>query len=111
MRATEKPKWMQIGSESYELKYDYKILVKTANWLIDKGHLNRSECPIKISDRAERCIINSTPIHPTGMQFERQHKLKNGLYIERKWNRKHAIQHSKTLLKKYGYDPAILQTK
>ena len=109
MQATEKSKRIQLDGVNYELRYDYEILVITANWLIDKGHLNRSECPIKISDRAERSIINSTPIHPTGMQFERQHKLKNSLYLERKWNRKHAIQHSKTLLKKYKYDPKILR--
>ena len=57
----EKTMWMQIGSENYELRYTKEILVNTANWLIDKGYLKHADSPLKISARAKRSLINSTP--------------------------------------------------
>lgn len=110
MRATEEPKWIQIGSESYELGHQYEILINTANWLINKGHLKPSDCPIKVSSQAKKnYLINSTPTHSTGKKFSRKKRLKNGLYIESHSNR--AERYAKRLLEKYGYDPAILQIK
>ena len=94
----EKPKRMQIGNESYELRYQSEILINTANWLIDKGHLKPSDCPVKLATRDQFIISTS----------ERgRNKLKKGLYIERYSGR--ARRYAQKLLKKYGYDPAILK--
>ena len=109
MQATKNPKRMQIRSESYELGHQYEILINTANWLINKGHLKPSDCPIKVSPQAKNYLINSTPIHSTCKKFSREKKLKNGLYIESYSNR--AERYAKRLLEKYGYDPVILQIK
>ena len=93
----EKPKRMQIGNESYELRYQSEILINTANWLIDKGHLNPSDCPIKLATR-DRFIISTS---------ERgRNKLKKGLYIERYSRR--ARRYAQRLLEQYGYDPKKL---
>ena len=107
MQATEKPKRMQIGSENYKLSQKNAILINTANWLIDKGHLKPSDCPVKVSSQAKNYLINSTPTHPTGKKFSRKKKLKNGLYLES--HSKRAERYAKRLLEKYEYDPAILQ--
>ena len=109
MQATEKPKRMQIGSENYKLSQKNEILINTANWLIDKGHLTPSDCPLKVSPQAKNYLINSTPIHSTGKKFSRKKKLKNSLYIES--HSKRAERYAKRLLEKYGYDPVILQIK
>ena len=107
---TEISKRIQIGSESYEFSYGNEILVNTANWLIDKGHLKHAECPIKISPRAKtRILIGSTPIHPRGNKFVSAKKLKNDLYIETHASIEQIIEYAKRLLEKYGYDPEILK--
>ena len=93
-----KPKRMRIGNESYELRYQSEILINTANWLIDKGHLKPSDCPVKLASRDQ--FIISTP--------ERgRNKLKKGLYIERYSRR--ARRYAQRLLEHYGYDPEMLQ--
>ena len=71
-----KPKRMQIGNESYELEYKYEILVKTANWLIDNGHLKPSECPVKLTSRAKIYFINRRPERAPDLKFWRPQKLK-----------------------------------
>ena len=107
---TEIPKRILIGSESYEFSYGNEILVNTANWLIDKGHLKHAECPIKISPRAKtRILIGSTPTHPRGNKFVSAKKLKNGLYIETHASIEQIIEYAKRLLEKYGYEPEILK--
>ena len=119
----EKPKQMGAGRVKHEMtlndvKYDlrfvYEILVTVANWLIDRGALKESDCPIKLTTRGGkrvRDVINRTPVHTSGKDFTRPRKLKNGLYIETNISSKLAIDSAKRLLKKYGYDPEILKVE
>ena len=96
----EKPKRMQIGNESYELRYKSEILINTANWLIDKGYLKPSDCPVKLATRDQFIISTS----------ERgRNKLKKGLYIERYSGR--ARRYAQRLLELYGYNPKILKVE
>ena len=86
---TEKSKWMQIDGDNYELKYKYEILVNTANWLIDKGDLKPSDCPIK------KVQGNSDLINKTGNNLEDARELKNGLYIDNSVNSiKRRVRHN-----------------
>ena len=99
---TGKPKRMQIGSENYELRYKKEILINTANWLIDKGYLKSSDCPVDIGIQAKIIIIAKSP-----NTLKEPRKLKNGLYIEYQYSRR-APEFAQRLLKKY-YVPAMLQ--
>ena len=106
---TEKPKRIQINGESYELEYKYDILVNTANWLIDKGYLKPSDCPVKLTSQAKNYFINRTLERaPDRKKFWHPKKLKNGLFIEAGPSNK-AIENAQKLLKKYGYDPEMLK--
>ena len=103
---TEIPKRMQIDSESYELgpRQGYKILVNTANWLIDKGDLKPSDCPIK------KIQGKSDLINKTGNSLETPRPLKRGLYIDTHGIiKKTVIPYAEKLLEDYGYDPKILK--
>ena len=112
----KKPKRMQIGSESYELRHGLEILVNTANWLIDKGDLKPSDYPIKVVKgtrlKGSRYLINSIPKHTehiSGVDFRGGHKLKNGLFIETSHSNPQKIDYAKRLLALYKYDPEILK--
>ena len=67
---------MQINGESYELEYKYDILVNTANWLIDKGYLKPSDCPVKLTSQAKNYFINRTPERAPDLKFWHPKKLK-----------------------------------
>ena len=97
---TQKPRRIQIDGASYELEYKYEILVNTANWLIDNGHLKPSECPVKLTSRAKIYFINRMPERAPDLKFWRPQKLKNGLFIEADRS-DIAIENAKKLLKKY----------
>ena len=112
----QKPKRMQIGSESYELRHGLEILVNTANWLIDKGDLKPSDYPIKVVKgtrlKGTRYLINSIPKHTehiSGVDFRDGYKLKNGLFIETSHSNPQKIDYAKRLLALYKYDPEILK--
>ena len=112
----KKPKRMQIGSESYELRHGLEILVNTTNWLIDKGDLKPSDYPIKVVKgtrlKGSRYLINSIPKHTehiSGVDFRGGHKLKNGLFIETSHSNPQKIDYAKRLLALYKYDPEILK--
>ena len=107
-KQTEGSKRMQIGDDNYELEYKYDILVNTANWLIDKGYLKPSDCPVKLTSQAKNYFINRTPERAPDLKFWHPKKLKNGLFIEADRS-DIAIENAQKLLKKYGYDPEMLK--
>ena len=99
---TKKPKRMQIGSESYELRYKKEIFINTANWLIDKGYLKSSDCPVDIGIQKKIIVIDKNP-----NTLKEPRKLKNGLYIEYQYSRR-APDFAQRLLEKCDA-PEILQ--
>ena len=103
---TGKPKRMQIGNESYELKYGYEIFVNTANWLIAKGNLKSSDSPLKVNPDARRNYISDAIENNYPQDWA---KLENGLYIYKNLQGNQSLQNAKKLLEHYGYDPEILQ--
>ena len=106
------PQQMQIDDRHYKLIHNFEILVNTANWLIDKGNLKPSDCPIdvtRVTRSNKRVLIDREPIHPSDKEFSAPRKPKNGLYIEGHASLKSAIDYSKRLLTKYGYDPEMLR--
>ena len=109
MRRLKRPQHMQIDDRHYELAYDFEILVKTANWLIDKGNLKSSDCPIDVTRGNKRVLINRKPEHSPDQEFLAPKELKGGLYIEGHASLKSAIDYSKRLLVEYGYDPEMLR--
>ena len=104
-----KPRRVQIDDVHYELKYVFEIMVHTANWLIDKGNLKLSDCPIKVTRSGKRVLIDRTPVQPSGREFYNPKQLKRGLYLECYTPLKETIDDSKKLLEKYGYDPEMLK--
>ena len=100
---TGNPKRMQIGSENYEFRYKKEILINTANWLIDKGDLKSSDCPVDIGIQAKIIVIDKNL-----NTLKEPRELKNGLYIEYQYSRR-APEFAQRLLKKYCYDPTMLQ--
>lgn len=98
-----------VNDTRFEIKFTYQIIVFVADWLIDQGHLNASECPIKLSRGTKRYLINRLPKHPTGKEFTAKVKLKNGLYIETHASTKRNVQLANSLLKKYDYPEGTLR--
>lgn len=106
---TERPKRMQIDSESYELGPGYKILVNTANWLIDKDALKVSD-RIKLSRQGSKnSRLNLFEDKIQNGRTRDWTKLKNGLYIYKNLKIEDSIKNAQKLLKKYGYDPEMLK--
>ena len=101
---------MTLDGVPYDLRYSYEILVTVANWLINRGALQKSDCPVKMTARSKRDAINRTPVHTaTNKDFVAPRELKNGLYIETHQSTRNAIDQAKALIIKYGYDPKILK--
>ena len=102
---------MQIDDVHYELRNSFEILVNTANWLIDKGNLKLSDCPIDVTRGDKRVLINRKPVHPSDQEFRSSHQLKNGLYVECHASLKNTIDYSKRLLAKYEYNTEMLKVE
>ena len=98
-----KPKRMQIGSKRYEWGPKKEIFINTANWLIDKGDLKSSDCPVDIGIQKKIIVIDKNP-----NTLKEPRELKNGLYIDYQYSRR-APDYAKRLLEKYRYDPEMLQ--
>ena len=101
------PTKIRINSDTYEIQRLYEILVKTAEWLIKKGKLKKSDCPIWSGYK--RYLINLEPKHKSGDDFKSPKRLSNGTYIEVNFNAEGCIRMAQRLVEKFGYHNGILE--
>lgn len=100
---------MRIGGDTFAIKYSYEILINTAEWLIRKGKLKRSDCPVLIGHK--RYLINTEPKHKYGDNFRTPRRLSNGLYIEIHYGTAACINNARRLLERFGYRGDMLEVR
>lgn len=103
------PRKMQIGSDTYEIRNSYDILVNTAEWLIKKAKLRKENCPIVSGHK--RNLVNTQPKHRYEDNFRAPKRLSNGLFIETHYSTSSCITNARKLLEKCGYSKNILELK
>jgi len=106
VQSIERPRKMKIEHEVFEIRYSNEILIKTANWLIKKGKLKLSDCPVDIGPK--RYLVNREPKHKHGDSFTAKKKLSNGLWMEVNYSSADCIDNARNLLEKFGYSGKIL---
>ena len=79
------------------------ILAGVADWLVNKGYLGESHCPVPIG--RDNAILNTQPIHQNGKRF-RRFKEAGHLYVFLNVNPPYAIRHSIKLIGAAGLDPS-----
>lgn len=103
------PRKMKIGSDTYEIRNSYDILVNTAEWLIKKAKLRKENCPIVSGHK--RNLVHIQPKHRYGDNFRAPKRLSNGLYIETHYSTTSCITNARKLLERCGYSKNILELK
>ncbi|MGC8497732.1 MAG: hypothetical protein ACP5NL_07040 [Thermoplasmata archaeon] len=96
-----KPQSIMINGESFEVKKSKDILIRTAEWLIEKGKMTKSTVPIESGSK--RYLVNITPVHKSDSKFFNFYKLSNGLFLETHASSKSAEKYEKKMMKYYGY--------
>jgi len=105
----DRPRKIKIGSNTYEIRNSFEILVNIANWLIKEGKLKNSDCPIPAGPR--RNLIHVEPKHKYGDNFRSPKKLSNGLFIETSYSTAGCINSARRLLEKFSYRGDMLEVK
>ena len=100
---------MKIGTDSYEIRKSYEILINTAEWLIRKGKLKADDCPVAVGHK--RNLVNTRPKHRYGDEFKAPKKLSNGLWIETHYSTASCINNARQLLERFGYSGNMLDVK
>ncbi len=108
VREGTRPGKIRIGSDAYEIGNCYEILTNTAEWLIRKGKLKRSDCPIQTGRK--RYLINTNPKHPH-RDFINPKQLSNGLYVDANIGRVGAITNARRLLERFHYRGDMLEVQ
>jgi hypothetical protein len=104
--ATKSISEMTIDGTKFPVTKSKEVLIFTANWLIQKRKLARSNCPIPLGPK--RYLVSVSPMHPSGKEFVSPRELSGGLYLETNLSTKDCIKHSKRLLEICGVDPRKL---
>lgn len=97
----QKPQKMKLNQDQFSLQNSFEILVNTANWLIKKGKLKVSDCPISAGYR--RNLVNIQSKHKNGEEFRAPKKLSNNLWIDCNYSTAGCISKARSLLEKFGF--------
>ena len=79
------------------------ILAKVADWLVRKGHIDASHCPVKTGP--ENALLNTKPMHQNGTKFSRYTRVGN-LYVFHGFDPNGVIRYSIKLIETAGLDPS-----
>ena len=78
------------------------VLVKIVHWLLSEDYLNASNWTIV---RGKRYILHSTPVHPSGREFE--HPIQIGkLWYQAKYDRIEHTRNARIIINRAGQDPS-----
>lgn len=95
-----------IEGDRIHCKNSLGVLVETANWLIRKGKLKSSMCPIRFWNKGHSYLINTTPVHGDGRKFIKGgEKLLNNMWLDKNWSQEKCIKWAKELLSFCGMIP------
>jgi len=104
-----RPRKIRIGTDTFEIRKSYEILINTAEWLIRKGKLKKSDCPVAIGHK--RHLINTESKHRYGDSCRAPKRLSNGTYIETHNSTAGCINNARRLLEKFGYREDMLHVQ
>lgn len=107
VQSMEHPRKMKIEHKIFEIRNSYEILINTVNWLIEKGKLKKSDCPIVGGPK--RNLVNVEPKHKYSDSFRAAKRLSNGLWIETSYSTASCINYARRLLERYGYERNVLE--
>ena len=99
-----------LDKERFEFKAALDIPQIIARWLIKRGQLSQTDCPLRVGKMGQdRCFINTAPKHPDGTPFWQPRELPNQLFMECLASKKQSISRARQLLQHFGYAPDTLQ--
>ena len=92
---SEPPKELIIYDENIKITKWTHILKEVSRYLIKNKHITTSDCPFP---KSGNCIINTKPIHESGIKFRAKEKV-NNFYVELNVNPETSIKNSIKLIK------------
>lgn len=105
-QAAAGPITMTLKGEEFSCQYGNQVLITTADWLVRRGIIKASDCPIALTadagDGRKRCHLNTEPVHIAGQSFIKPHQISGGLYVEADVSRADSEELSRRLLERCG---------
>lgn len=92
-----------------QIKHWWGFQAQVAEWLIQTGILTSRDCPV--GRRSGWNLIHTEAQHQNGRPFFSEHKLSNGLFLEKNANRFQHVENAKYLLRNFSQDPASILLK
>lgn len=86
------------------VRWWYMVIIESARWLLHKGILTASDCPVRGTRRSHTCVVNTVPIHPNGSMFKTPTRQVGALHVAGHHNARENIRDAKLLLRYFGQD-------
>ena len=84
------------------------VLSAVAEWLVDKKFITKEDCPVKIGNRKDYCLLNVEPVHPNGKKFAKYQQV-GGIYVNTKHSETAAIRKAVELVRSVDQKPSDLR--
>ena len=97
------PRELVCPDKRVDLGWWIDILVGVAEWLIDKGYIRKSHCPVPIG--RHNAILNTIPFHQNGKQFPTYKEIGN-FFLNKQINPLPGIRYTIKIIKIAGLEPS-----
>lgn len=87
-----------------------KATIEVVRWLLEKGHLKPSNCPVQTPSAKNRYLVHTTDSHPSGNGFISP-ALVGSLYLETNANPGTLMNQTRFIIQHVGQDPAHFKVR
>ncbi len=97
-------------NSTVQIKNWKSIIVESTRWLVNKGFLDQSHCPVQLPSASARYIVHTASIHQSGKPFVQDEQV-GEFYIETNAGSKALIQQTQRIIQHVGQDPAQFKVR
>ena len=98
---------MRLQDKDYKITTQNQILINVANWLVEKGKMNKTNVPIESGPK--RYLVNKENKNKDGRPLPSGKQINGGLWLMLNLSASNIVMKSYELLERFGYDRKSLE--
>ena len=93
------------------IRYWVNIIVESTRWLIKAGHLDATDCPIKLDGSQDRHLVHIEPAHPNGDNSYGAWEEVEHLWVEKHGSSRQIVRNTRIIIERIEQDPSQFKVR
>ena len=104
-------KIMFPDNSTIPIRYWVNIIVESTRWLIKAGHLDATDCPIRLDGSQDRYLVHTEPNHPNGDNSYGAWEEVEHLFVEKHGSSGQIVRNTRIIIERTSLAPSQFKVR